>query len=331
MHSAPMCGSSMHVAFWLCGISLASLAPSQQQYALTHSHMIRNALDLEYIAQRDLPMFLLVIRTHGRTDDVLKNLEAGAQELRGEMVMGVIDHKVTPDLAARFGGPTAISAAVLAHGQDMPRPYRSEFDQQSMLSFMNGFVADQHLRARNLQKAEHRLRRVLVWDPTVGYAWEQLGLMHHQQGDLVQACHPRLKTIIAERVVLQTGCFQAARHYDEAINRRATLAPESGLHYYAGNAKLGLADWDGARRAFEEAIRRRPNDSHAHRELGLVFKLLGIAVRLSAHHRTIPCCLSRRMMASVQDSRSEPSSSSPVRSMPILITLRHASTSPPSR
>ncbi len=94
------------------------------------------------------------------------------------------------------------------------------------------------------------------------YAWEQLGLLHHQRNDLKRAARYPARACVAHSRAARAAalCGRAARGrhrrhgslYRAALRSEVRLSAGTRLFYYLGNALLGLAEWDAAASSYHE-------------------------------------------------------------------------------
>ncbi len=108
-------------------------------------------------------------------------------------------------------------------------------------------LAELRLRANRLEEAEQLIRQALELDSTRAERWGELGNIQMSRSN------PRA----------------ALESYQQAAQRNPDLP---GIQFHIGRAYRALGDAENARLAYEEAIRRNPNDTEAYNNLAALLE-----------------------------------------------------------
>jgi tetratricopeptide (TPR) repeat protein len=108
-------------------------------------------------------------------------------------------------------------------------------------------LAELRLRANRLEEAEQLIRQALELDDTRAERWGQLGSIQMNRSEPAAAL--------------------------ESFKQAAQRSPDlPGIQFHIGRAYRALGDRENARLAYEEAIRRNPNDTEAYNNLAALLE-----------------------------------------------------------
>ncbi len=123
-------------------------------------------------------------------------------------------------------------------------------------------LAELRLRANRLEEAEQLIRQALALDDTRAERWGQLGS--------IQMNRDNARAALAS--------------FQQAAQRNPDLP---GIQFHIGRAYRSLGENENARLAYEEAIRRNPNDTEAYNNLAAVLEEQDPAQALAMEERAV--------------------------------------------